>query len=85
MELWTEINQRAYLRARAEAHASLPDPKLAEEGAPEDTIFEELVQQYAKLSSRAEDMIVQQVCGEVEGGLRMHFSTYVPYICFFVL
>ena len=46
-----------------------------EEGTPEDTIFEELVHQYAKLSNRAEDMIVQQVCGEIEGGLRTHFSS----------
>jgi len=74
VELWTEINQRASLRARAEIHVSLPDPKLVE-GAPEDTIFEELVQQYTKLSRRAEDMIVHQVCGEIEGGLRTHFST----------
>jgi hypothetical protein len=77
LELWTEINRRAYLRAGAEAHASLPDPTVAENGAPEDTIFEELVHQYAMLSGRAEDLIVHQVSGEVEGSLRAHFSSYV--------
>lgn len=82
MELWTEINQRANLRTHAESHASLPGPKIAE-GAPEDTLFEELVQQYVKLSSRAEDMIVHQVSGEMEEGLRAHLSSYVLYIFFF--
>ncbi|KAF7978890.1 hypothetical protein HWV62_44393 [Athelia sp. TMB] len=74
LELWTEINQRASLRARAQAESSLPDPSPIEEEAPESTIFEELVLQYAKLAVRAEDIIVQQVCGEVEQGLKAHFS-----------
>lgn len=40
----------------------------------EGTIFEELVTQFVKLSSRAEDMLVQQICGECEGSLKFHFS-----------
>ncbi|GJE85916.1 RINT-1 family protein [Phanerochaete sordida] len=76
LELWTEINHKAALRARAEAAASLPDPKgAAEEEAPEGTIFEELVTQYGKLVTRAEDMIVHSVCNEVEAGLRQHFQS----------
>ena len=74
MELWSEINQRASLRARAEANPSLPDPTSAQAEAPDGTLFEELIHQYAKLSGRAEDMIVQQVYGEIEGGLKVHFS-----------
>jgi len=78
LELWTEINRRASLRARAEANSSLPDPKLSDESeAPQDTIFEELVGQYRKLVSRAEDIIVQQVCGEIEGGLKAHFAAVI--------
>ena len=76
MELWTEINHKAALRARAEAVSSLPDPKVVpEEEAPEGTIFEELVTQYGKLVGRAEDMIVHSVCHEVEAGLKQHFQS----------
>lgn len=73
LELWTEINKRASLRSRAEASASLPEPAANDEG-PEETIFQELVDRFATLAKRAEDMILQQVCGEVERGLRAHLS-----------
>ncbi|KAI0935935.1 hypothetical protein AcW1_000312 [Taiwanofungus camphoratus] len=75
LELWTEINHRASLRSRVEAEASLPDPKHSVTEVPEGTIFEELVVQYGKLAERAEDMIVQCVCGEIEAGLRAHFTS----------
>ncbi|KAJ7770915.1 TIP-1 family-domain-containing protein [Mycena maculata] len=74
LELWTEINHRASLRAQALAASSLPDPRAVGSAVPQETVFEELVTQYEKLARRAEDMIVQQVCGEVEGGLKAHFS-----------
>ncbi|KAJ6604224.1 TIP-1 family-domain-containing protein [Mycena vulgaris] len=74
LELWTEINHRASLRSQALAAASLPDPRAIGSAVPQETVFEELVAQYQKLVHRAEDMIVQQVCGEVEGGLKAHFS-----------
>jgi len=51
LELWTEINHRASLRARAEAYASLPDPKNGDAEIPDGTIFEELIHQYAKTVS----------------------------------
>ena len=74
LELWTEINHKASLRSRAQAVASLPDPHGGESEVPEGTIFEELVVQYGKLVERAEEMIVHTVCGEVEAGLKAHFS-----------
>ncbi|KAF9229614.1 hypothetical protein BS17DRAFT_805254 [Gyrodon lividus] len=77
LELWAEINRRASLRTRAESHPSLPEPNTRphdELETPEGTIFEELITQYAKLSSRAEDMLVQQICGECEVALKPHFS-----------
>lgn len=76
LELWTEINHRAALRTRAEMHPSLPhsaDHQSNKNDAPECTIFEELVIQYTKLASRAEDMLVSQVCGETEAALKPHF------------
>ncbi|KAJ8596789.1 hypothetical protein M405DRAFT_756987 [Rhizopogon salebrosus TDB-379] len=77
LELWTEINHRASLRIRAEMHPSLPDSanrRSNKSDAPECTIFEELITQYTNLASRAEDMLVNQVCGETETALRAHFS-----------
>jgi hypothetical protein len=76
LELWTEINHRAALRTRAEMHPSLPnsaDHQSSKSDAPECTIFEELITQYTKLASRAEDMLVSQVCGETETALKPHF------------
>lgn len=53
---------------------SLPDPKGGDDDVPEGTIFEELVVQYNKLVIRAEDLIVHTVVGEIEVGLKPHFS-----------
>ncbi|KAI0308040.1 TIP-1 family-domain-containing protein [Multifurca ochricompacta] len=66
LELWTEINLKASLRARAELHPSLPNLKNSSSDVPDGTIFEELVQQYEKLVTRTEEMIVQHICSEVE-------------------
>ncbi|KAI9572694.1 RINT-1 family protein [Boletus coccyginus] len=76
LELWVEINHRASLRMTAGSRSSLPEYNaLVDHGATtEGTIFEELVTQFAKLSSRAEDMLVQQICGECESSLKSHFS-----------
>lgn len=76
LELWTEINKRASLRSRAEASGSLPDTFTSEE-SPEETIFQELIDKFSVLCKRTEDMVVQQVCGEVERGLRAHLSGLV--------
>ncbi|KAJ7225939.1 RINT-1 family protein [Mycena pura] len=74
LELWTEITRRASLKSLAQAAPSLPDPQASDSTAPPETVFAELVAQYRNLINRAEDMIVQQVCGEVEGGLKAHFA-----------
>ncbi|KAI0257312.1 TIP-1 family-domain-containing protein [Lactifluus subvellereus] len=75
LELWTEINLKASLRARAEIHPSLPNLNNLATDPPDGTIFEELVQQYEKLVTRTEDMIVQQVCTEVETAWKAHFTS----------
>jgi RAD50-interacting protein 1 len=77
LELWTEINLKASLRARAELHSSLPSLNNSSSDPPDGTIFEELVQQYDKLVTRTEDMIVQQVCMEVETAWKVHFTRCV--------
>ncbi|KAF8506878.1 TIP-1 family-domain-containing protein, partial [Russula emetica] len=77
LELWTEINQKVSLRARAETHPSLPDLNPSSD-AVDGTIFEELVQQYDKLVIRTEEMIVQQICTEVEAAWKTHFARCAP-------
>ncbi|KAI6134109.1 TIP-1 family-domain-containing protein [Pisolithus croceorrhizus] len=84
LELWAEINRRAYLRARVGAHPSLPEPNgwsQNVQGAPEGTIFEELIMQYAKLGLRAEDMLIHQICGECETSLKGHFNSLARVAC----
>ena len=41
---------------------------------PEGTLFDALVVSFEQLAERAEEMIVHSVCGEVEAGLKGHFT-----------
>ncbi|KAF8592034.1 hypothetical protein K439DRAFT_1650556 [Ramaria rubella] len=83
LELWSEINARAALRVRAEAHPLLPDPSEKAnsstlqdvEAIAKGTIFQELVTQYRNLGERAEDMVVRHVCSEIESAARIYFSS----------
>ncbi|EIN13385.1 hypothetical protein PUNSTDRAFT_129073 [Punctularia strigosozonata HHB-11173 SS5] len=77
LELWSEINRRASLRARAGENPLLPDPENDDKTVPDSTIFEELIAQYNKVASRAEEMIVHHVLGEIEGALRAHFAAAI--------
>ncbi|KAF8993873.1 RINT-1 family protein [Hymenopellis radicata] len=77
LELWTEINARPSLRARAQAHPLLPDPSGNERDISETTIFDVLTAQYRKLFDRAHDVIVQHVCIEVESSLKAHISAMI--------
>lgn len=63
------------LRERAEANPLLPQPGPANIEVPNDTIFEVFINKYTALIIRAENMIVQQVCSEVEGRLKAHFAS----------
>ncbi|KAG6866034.1 hypothetical protein C0991_009443, partial [Blastosporella zonata] len=78
VELWTEINHNLELRSRAISSPLLPDPAADGGEIPEDTVFDELIAQYERLVTRAESMVVQQVCGEIENLLKAHFLTSLP-------
>jgi RAD50-interacting protein 1 len=67
------MNQEPSLRARATDNTLLPVP-TTQGDLPNNTLFDELISRYQKLVSRTEDMIVQQMCGEVESALKVHFS-----------
>ena len=76
LELWAEINEKSALRARAAAHPSLPSSDTPRESISVDgTLFDELIEQYSKLAGRAEDMMVKQVCYEIEGELKPYLSS----------
>ncbi|KZT74918.1 hypothetical protein DAEQUDRAFT_659434 [Daedalea quercina L-15889] len=74
LELWAEINRQKSLRSHIQGITSLPSSNASGTGDEEGTIFDALVDQYGKLAERAEDIIVQSVCGEVEAGLKAHFT-----------
>lgn len=77
LELWSEINSRVASRGRASS--SWPTPsglalaKTAITGS-QGTIFQELVDQYRKLIQRAESIIVNHVCSEVELVGKLYFN-----------
>jgi len=76
LELWAEINEKSALRARTSAHPSLPSTENLREGTLVDgTLFDELIEQYSKLAGRAEDIMIKQVCYEIEGDLKPYFSS----------
>ena len=78
MELWTEINERSALRAKAEAHPSLPTTSHAHKGDEvQGTLFDELVGQYSAIATRAEDMMVRHISSEVEVELKSYFARCV--------
>ncbi|KAF8225806.1 hypothetical protein L208DRAFT_1425343 [Tricholoma matsutake] len=74
LELWAQITQDPFLRARAVDNPLLPNPTTQKGELPRNTLFEELISQYRNIVRRAEDMIMQQLCGEVESALKAHFS-----------
>ncbi|KAJ3570874.1 hypothetical protein NP233_g4116 [Leucocoprinus birnbaumii] len=78
LELWSEIHHTPALRSLAGANPLLPQPGPENLEVPNDTIFEVFINRYTALVIRAENMIVQQVCNEVETQLKPHFSTSVP-------
>ena len=41
------------------------------------SVFDKLIEDYDALAERAEDMVFQHVCGEIEMELRAHFFRYV--------
>lgn len=65
------MNQQSSLRAD---NPLLPDLAMTEAELPRNTLFEKLISRYRIAGRRAEDMIIQQMCGEVESALKVHFS-----------
>jgi hypothetical protein len=84
LELWSEINRQRSLRNMVEGNPLFPRLKsdVANAHLPDDSIFEELISRFEKLVTRSEDMIVHQVCREIEGGLQPHFTEPMSCVLF---
>jgi hypothetical protein len=82
LELWQDIIRDPELKKQAEACALLPKAtsSSAHTEAARETVFEEMMSRYQKITTRAEDMTVQQICGEIEAGLRTHFVASTGYV-----
>ncbi|GJJ09548.1 hypothetical protein Clacol_003771 [Clathrus columnatus] len=74
LELWSEINTRVASR-NTTISSSLPIRSL-EQDSIHGAIFQELIDQYHKLIQRAESIIVNHICSEVELGGRAYFSSH---------
>lgn len=76
LELWHGIQENPVLRARAEANMLLPrtGPTATLNDQADTTMFDVLVKQYGDVVNRSEDMIVKQICAEVETELKPYFA-----------
>ncbi|THU91630.1 RINT-1 family protein [Dendrothele bispora CBS 962.96] len=71
VELWNAISDQSDLRAMIQDKLASP-VSIAE--VTQSTVFKDQVEKYQQMGRRAEDIIVQQVCVEVEAGLKLHLS-----------
>jgi hypothetical protein len=70
------VNRRPELRVLVETVEPGVLPPLAPPGAeePESGLFDAVGSAYDALASRAEGMVVEHVCAEVEGGMKAHVA-----------
>lgn len=73
-----EIASDSGLRVRVHEDNLMPTPPLIRGtgGSCTGSIFDKLIEDYGALGERAEDMVFQHVCGEIEAELRAHFFRY---------
>ncbi|KAF7784590.1 hypothetical protein Agabi119p4_755 [Agaricus bisporus var. burnettii] len=74
LELWSDIHHIPSLRERVSVNPLLPNPGPEDTDVPNETIFEVFINKYTTLIIRAENMIVQQICNEIESRLKAHFN-----------
>ena len=75
LEFWQEIIANSNLRVRADEDHLMPTPPPLARGTERDggSIFDKLIDDYGALAERAEDMVLQHVCGEIGTELKAHF------------
>lgn len=72
VQLWADLESDVGLRKLVQRSPYLPNLTDLDALSPKDTLFKEMLARYRQLAIRAEDMVVQLVCSEVENGLRAH-------------
>ncbi|KAH9486638.1 RAD50-interacting protein 1 [Psilocybe cubensis] len=77
LQLWEEFIGDQDLRHWAQTSPYLPDLSNGSNPSPGDMIFSKMISNYKHLCVRAEDMVIQLVCGEIESGLRAHRAAAV--------
>lgn len=80
LQLWTEFNTDPGLRQWAQKSSLLPSLTDFDAAAPGETVFKEITSRYHQLTVRAEDMLVQLICSEIEQGLRAHRMAAATYV-----
>lgn len=77
-----EISSDSSLRVRADQDTLIPTPPPVRGTEEPDggSIFDKLIEDYRALAERAEDMVFQHVCGEIEMELRAHFFRCVEIL-----
>ncbi|KDR85307.1 hypothetical protein GALMADRAFT_204803 [Galerina marginata CBS 339.88] len=78
LQLWADFDADRNLRQWAQSSEYLPNLANLDASSPRETVFKVVISKYYQLSIRAEDMIVQLVCSEVENGLRVHRTAGNP-------
>ncbi|KAF8649759.1 hypothetical protein AX16_005526 [Volvariella volvacea WC 439] len=74
LELWTEVNRTDLFRKKIEGNALVPALTRSSETPPSDMLFDSLLAQYQQLIRRSEEIIVHQVCAELEGVIKAHLN-----------
>ena len=74
LQLWADFHSDPILRNWANKTPLLPFSSDCDDLVPRESIFQKLVTLYHDIASRSQDMIVQLVCVEVEGGMRAYHA-----------
>ena len=74
------MNQSTDLLDHTPTHPALSQGPDSDKEDLTGTFFDALISRYEKLANRAEDMIVHQVCGEVERALKVYFAADTSYV-----
>ena len=74
------MNSNPTLQGQVEKNSLLPQPVAGAKEISIGTVFDEMISRYTKTIVRAEDMIVQQICGEVESNFRAHLNAVISWV-----
>lgn len=74
------MNSDPTLQGQVEKSSLLPRPVAEAKEISTSTVFDEMISRYTKIIVRSEDMIVQQICGEIESNFRAHLNAVISCV-----